>query len=33
MPDGLHPTPEAARAVIVPELLQLLGCRSDAANG
>lgn len=25
IPDGVHPTPEAARAVIVPELLQLLG--------
>jgi lysophospholipase L1-like esterase len=25
LPDGLHPTPESARAVIVPELLRLLG--------
>lgn len=25
LPDGLHPTAEAARAVVVPELLRLLG--------
>jgi acyl-CoA thioesterase-1 len=25
VPDGLHPTPEAARAVIVPELVRLVG--------